>query len=506
MKASQVFVSEWMASTALWCADTGHARRGNALYVFPTQSQMDDFAQARVDKAIEDSPHLAARVGRVGVEGGRGVARVRLKRIGDGFIYFRGADNRRQIISVDADCLLLDEVDEFKPGVVDVARKRLTSSLRPLIRGGSTPKFPGSGIAPIWERTTRRRYLLACPACTERQSLRFPDNLRPDGALVCRRCGGLLDNRAEGEWVSENRGASVEGYHVNRLYSPRTDLAALARLAYDIAEGRVSDQSAVQEHHNQDLGEPFAPAGGSLNDDVIGACERDYQHPGAVTGHPVVMGVDVGAVLHVYVKCRDEGDATRLILATTTRDWGELDCLMAQFKVNLAVIDGMPEDGKSAAFCARHPGRAFACFYPNMVGWQHKESALWKPAERTVSAHRTRSLDGLMARFYQQLELLPRGSGFVPGLREQLKAPVRVIGTDANGRPVARYEEGSAADHFCHAANYAQIAWETVRGAVPQKPVPWGVRVHAEPPRTTEERALAETRRRIDAWSARGVR
>src|SRR3990167_6301212 len=54
MKSAQVGISEWLVCTALWAADTRLGGRGNALYVFPTQVTMDDFAQARGDKAIED--------------------------------------------------------------------------------------------------------------------------------------------------------------------------------------------------------------------------------------------------------------------------------------------------------------------------------------------------------------------------------------------------------------------------------------------------------------------
>ena len=50
-KAAQVFVSEFLINTALWTADTGQGSRGNAFYVMPTQTQMDDFSQARFDKA-----------------------------------------------------------------------------------------------------------------------------------------------------------------------------------------------------------------------------------------------------------------------------------------------------------------------------------------------------------------------------------------------------------------------------------------------------------------------
>jgi hypothetical protein len=221
-----------------------------------------------------------------------------------------------------------------------------------------------------------------------------------------------------------------------------------------------------------------------------------------------VMGVDVGAVLHVYVKgavpvaegeTAGDPDVSRLLHAGTTTDWGELDVLMARFNVTRAVIDAMPEDGKAMAFASRWPGRAYVCFYPDMTRWQHAETAIWKPEERVVSAHRTRSLDALMARFYQQKEHLPKGSAFIPGLHDQLKAPVRVIGQDVNGRPVARYEEGSAADHFCHAANYAQIAWEASQGSPVAEPQPVHYGAERQPARTSLIPTLAERLGRVRA-------
>jgi hypothetical protein len=126
----------------------------------------------------------------------------------------------------------------------------------------------------------------------------------------------------------------------------------------------------------------------------------------------------------------------------------------------------MPEDGKAMAFARRHPGRVFVAFFPNMASWKHRDAALWKPNEPVVLIHRTRALDDLFARFVQQLEHLPQGSGFIPGFRAHLKAPVRVVSTDGNGNPVARYDEGSAADHYTFALLYSRAAWHAVRGAV----------------------------------------
>ena len=43
-KAAQVFISEYLVNVALWTADTGQGGRGNALYVMPTQTLVDDFS------------------------------------------------------------------------------------------------------------------------------------------------------------------------------------------------------------------------------------------------------------------------------------------------------------------------------------------------------------------------------------------------------------------------------------------------------------------------------
>jgi hypothetical protein len=461
MKASQVFVSEWLVTTALWAADTGHAGRGNVLVVWPTQAQLDDFVQARVDSAIEASPYLLERVATARPAGKLAVERVRLKRVGAGHLYFRGSDKRRQLLSIDADVLLLDELDEFKAGVLAVARQRLGSSLAPLIRGASTPKYPGSGIGLLWQATTRRRYVLSCPACGERQRLTFPENLTRDGALVCARCGAGLDPADEGEWVAEAPDAGVEGYHVNRLYSPRADLAELARTGYAILEGRVSDPTAVQEFYNQALGEPYAPAGGCLSDEILLACVGDYGMPAPATRAPAVMGVDVGTVLHVWVKAPapDAPDGTtRALLVGTVPSFEELDRLMARYDVALCVVDAEPEGHEAAKFAARFPGRVYRCFYPNVAQWRHEEAIVPNPEQHSVLAHRTRSLDACFDRFYRRREQLPREAPHLPGLFAQLKAPLRILAADAAGRPVARYEEGAAADHYAHAANYAEVA------------------------------------------------
>ena len=138
-KAAQVFCTEFLINTALWAADTRQGGRGNALYVMPTQTQVDDLSQARFDRAIAESAYLQQRL-HPPPPGKGGPARMRLKRLGQGYFYFRGADNRRQLTSVDADIVLLDEFDLMAEGVLELAMKRLASSRLGWLRVASTPR------------------------------------------------------------------------------------------------------------------------------------------------------------------------------------------------------------------------------------------------------------------------------------------------------------------------------------------------------------------------------
>ena len=61
-KAAQVFISEYLINGALFVADRKKGSNGTAIFVMPTQSQVEDFSQSRVDRAIGESNYLRSRV------------------------------------------------------------------------------------------------------------------------------------------------------------------------------------------------------------------------------------------------------------------------------------------------------------------------------------------------------------------------------------------------------------------------------------------------------------
>ena len=356
-KSAQVGATELLVNLALWAADRELGGRGNVLFCMPTQNQMDDFSQARIDRAIQDSPNLRARLQPEPPQR-KGADRKRLKRIGPGYLYLRGSDSSRQIASVDADLVVLDEFDQMAEGTLELARRRLASSQAGRLVVASTPRYPEAGINALYLESDQRRYLIPCPDCEHEQDLRWPEKVDIEAAqIVCRQCRQPLNPQTPGRWEAQAPGnPRIHGYHLSRLYSPWCDLQAL------IEASRSETPRALQEFHNSDLGETFAPPGGGLTLDDLDRCRGDYVLE-EYADQPCVMGVDVGLKLHVVIreyhdrKEREANAATspRLWWAGTVDSFGDLGPLLERFKVEGAVIDALPETHKVAEFCRQQP-------------------------------------------------------------------------------------------------------------------------------------------------------
>src|SRR5688500_15896742 len=123
----------------------------------PTQSQMDDFAQQRFDRAIQESSHLRSRL-QPEPPRRKNADSKRLKHLGRGFVFLRTADSRRQVSGVDADIVILDEYDQMDEGILELATKRLASSRAGLMRVISTPRFPEADVNGLYIASNQQRY------------------------------------------------------------------------------------------------------------------------------------------------------------------------------------------------------------------------------------------------------------------------------------------------------------------------------------------------------------
>ncbi len=469
-KSAQVGATELLVNLALWAADTGHAQRGHVLFLMPTDNQMSDFAQSRFDRAIQSSAYLRERLQPEPPRRKSADSR-RLKQLGAGQIFLRGAESARQIASVDADLVILDEYDQMADGVLALAQKRTTSSRRPLLRIASTPRFPETGVNGLYLQSDQRRYVLSCPQCGLRQYLTWEANVdRERIAIVCGECRAPLDTRSKGEWVAHAPGNDrIHGYHLSRLYSPWLDLRQM------IAASEATTPAALQEFQNSDLGETFVPPGGGLSLDALDRARCDYDLA-EYAGQPCVMGVDVGLRFHVVIRedtlqqvVTDElitwgrqDRVSQLWFAGEVETWDDLVALRRRFNVGITVVDSQPEVHAAREFAARdHESIWLARYLPSAT-----EVVCEYYPVRTVQIDRLIALDATFQRFREGEVLLPcaarsLGGHVRDGIGEyyrEMTALRRTLEQDSNGNWRARWVDGSRPDHYAHAELYCWLA------------------------------------------------
>lgn len=470
-KAAQMGASEYAVSYAIHAADQ---RKATVLYVFPTDIHVSDFSSARIGPAIEASDYLRSLVVDGGAEGQSGANRVTLKRIGNRFMYLRGAKvgadgQAPQLKSIDADVLILDEVDEMDERAAAIATKRLGHSSIAEERYISTPTYPGRGINAYWLQSDQREWFIPCPHCghkqfltlahfvTEYDSLDRPVrwNGYPERAFgVCAKCGKELDRLVPGEWVATAT-SDLVGFHMTKLFSPLADPLNL------IKNLQTTDETKRREALNQDLGETYTPKGGQITDAILDACRREYAHGARLDVRPVA-GVDVGRVLHCVIRNPGFGDQPRpQVWAGAVDSWEELGRIFKRYRVRAAVIDAAPEATKAREFQRNFKGgRVWLAYYVNQ-GVKNIEPWKFDEKELNVMLDRTRTLDNTLSRFYDKVVTLPANARDIPDYYKHMKASVRVI-EERSGIPTAVYVE-SGADHFCHAENYAMVAEQAPR-------------------------------------------
>lgn len=477
-KASQMGASEWAISYALHAADE---RKATVLYLFPTEGDVSDFSSARVGPAIESSAYLERIVmeGGAAAQGGkkiRGADRVTLKRVGDRFLYMRGSQVRPdgkapQLKSIDADVLVLDEVDEMDPRAPSIAVKRLGHSVIGEERWISTPTYPGFGIHAAWMASDQREWMVRCGKCGQRQAMTIGHVVREWDELErprewnrdrqgrayagCEKCGKPLNRLGPGEWVAAYPKVQTVGFHLTKLFSPTAVLDEL------VANLQTTDETKRREAYNQDLGLPYLPKGGQLTDEVLDACRRDYAH-GPKPGERTILGADVGKTIHVVIRSEslepETGERAQRF-AGEVESFEALGKLIRDYHVSRAVIDALPETREARKLQASFSkGVVWLAYYVNQrVGTKNQEPEVWNDVEGVVNLDRTRTLDRMFSRFFERKNTLPGNARVITGYYDMLKAPVRVLEDGPSGEKVAVYREATA-DHFAHAENYCEVA------------------------------------------------
>ena len=462
-KAAQMGFTECVLNKTFYEMDINGV---SCLYVLPTKTpDASDFSAARFDPALELSTYLQRLFS--------DVKNVGHKRAGSVNLYVRGSRSRPGLKSIPVGLLILDEVAEMCQENIPLALERINGQVEKLCWAISTPFIEGEDINKLYNDSTQEHFFFICPHCGKLTELIFPECFiyKPDdikaSQYICKECKHILQHElkvdwlSKGRWVAQNTNNDNRGFHVNQMYSPVISPGDFAG-HYKKSLTNAADE---QEFYNSKLGLPHEPEGARVTTEAIENCMSDRRKSDLLTYDIVTMGIDVGKFLHYEVsgwkipsvmqtsdinieaKCAvlDEGELDH---------FEQLDALMRKFRVNYAVIDANPERRKAFEFAMRFYGYVKLCFYGQ--GVSGKQISVGSEEEQTITVDRTSWMDMSLGRFRNQTIQLPMDISLQ--YRKHIQAPVRILVVNQNGNTVARYNEGSKADHLAHARTYAEIA------------------------------------------------
>lgn len=489
--------------TTLFILKSCHAivmRGKHVLYLLPLKAGSVQFVQGRIDPIMDSNKNLAKEFSRTDNRAQKQTTR------GTNW-YIRGTNIHTELREIPADILVIDERDKANEGNLDDAYARLNGSTYNRIYELSTPTIEGHGVygPQGWDATDKMRWWVPCPHCGSRQVINFDENVLPhlgdtaeDSADSCRctHCHKVLtdDDRANmnagGQWVPDEPGMGVRGYHLSQFNSPTMQLATpRTGILVNYFAGQY-DSLKLKSFFNLALGLPYTAPGEKFSVELLDRCRLDYSMGGIPDG-ALRIGIDVGHdVLYVSIWVT-KGYTRRLwklMLITpqgSDNKWAILERDVLQSLDNwICVCDAHPDKEEVEALSKKYPGRFWMGFEKDRTEQEatakFSEVKWGDPAK--VNIDRTMAFDSLIKSYMDGNSFLPRDARelgeWMPklgynGFYHQHLMMTRVEQADTSERLIARWvngkvstegakkasaKSGNRPDHWHHSDMFALVA------------------------------------------------
>jgi hypothetical protein len=239
---------------------------------------------------------------------------------------------------------------------------------------------------------------------------------------------------------------------------------------------RDPDQAkALQNFYNEGLGLPRVAKGRGLQSSEIDAVIEPERM--AITDFKTTPEVDVDAIgidqgsngllywSAVYWEY-DEKDPTgykRIDRGCGICDWGSADTLLRNLDPRTVVLDAKDDTDEALAFAKRWPSIVFIAYWA-----EQRTTDLCRIQEdeftEKLVVQKVQAFDRLYKRIWAGTERISLPNGLPAAFREHMLAPKRVVERETKtGNQVAKWKTSEIkADHFAHAAVYAEISTEIV--------------------------------------------
>lgn len=461
-----------------------------ALYLFPTNDDVQEFSKARFQPLISSNPNAIGQYV-------KSTDTASLKKVRDAFLYLRGArlsqivegehKESTKLRSIPVDEVTYDEFDLMDEDVAEKARGRMGHSLVKGEHWLSNPTIPDYGIDKVFHKSDQRHWFRKCSFCGKVPpegadwswyidisngwicaEISFPEcvKIRPDGTgyIGCNKCGReapLWQGNDTAKWVP--KAPQNTSYMVGRRWSQLTsvfnDPAEILEDYINPPQGNLGDVVRLR------LGLPYIAAEDRLRQsDVFACCSSDMES--AVHKGPCAMGVDVGKIKHVIIGARTGKSHYQILKTAQVSNWNDIHDLAKKFNVRSAVIDIRPYEDAARQFQSAEPYKIFLCEYKENT----PQGTLYNENTGIVSVARTEIFDAThrLVTIPGQLTL-PRESPDMREFAKQLCATAKVLETNKKTKlSVYRYKK-LGEEHFRNALNYFYLAASTGRIATVNK-------------------------------------
>lgn len=485
-KATQRGYSEAYVIRTLHSLRYGRFPQG-AMVIFPSADEVSVFSKSRFKPFLSNN---SVAIGQYVKE----TDSVDVKRVGNAFLYFRGArltqniegaqKSSSKLKSTPVDCVVFDELDEMDQDAIPLALARMQHSHIKEEIYMANPTVPDYGIDKLYSKSDQRIWLIECQSCGRETSLdlEFPNCFKYKAGghsagkniinidrsktvyRACKHCEAELFPK-NGYWIPQKPDRDFVGYWDSQLGSIFSDPASLLREYQD----PDTDQTRF---HNLKLGKAYIASENKLTvNDVYLCCSNDSMSMGHAG--PCAAGVDVGDTLHVLIAQKIGDQGCKIIKAARVSTFNDVWDLCRLFGVSSIVFDAHPELHKVREYCSAAPYSAFGCVYSEeQIG-----IAAWNETSRTITVNRTELCDATHKLVTAPGSLsLPRKDAEIEIVAKQITSVVKVI-EEKKDTGVRKYRYRKIGeDHYRHALNYLLLALSRVKsvnttGIVTQQPI-----------------------------------
>lgn len=454
IKSAQVGGTIW--ATAASAHEVTFENR-NSIYVFPTKgSIINDFVIPKVNPLIEKNKFISKHIKQ---------DTQKLKQFGDNFLFYRGAFDERDAISISADTVWSDEYDRSNTRVVRTYRSRTENSKHPRFRTFSNPSAKGFGVDHLYQGSDQMHWMVVCDTCSHCFYLDW-DPAETTGIdprchtidvsreiYACGMCKSEISDEARqnGFWKARYPKRKRRGYWINQLMRPD-------RPASRIIQQWEDDKNIPGYVYNFILGKAYTPADALIERSLFVNANTGVKPP----LNEVFIGVDVGHTKHIIVMT-PEG----VVDIMTFKDWDQVEALFLSLNCQCMVIDALPDITVPRQLADKYPGRIYLAEFD--YNSSRKKITKFNPTNRKgfVKIQRTDIMDLIVRELRTRSMQLHLPGDKLELLIDHSIVMVRIQEKDEEGKgklKVFWVTQGEAPDHFWFALVYARVAM--MRGIV----------------------------------------